>query len=82
MIGYEGTSTRVKIAEEYEGVPVTGIYDGVFQYNTVIRSVVIPDNVTSIGGWAFSQCSNLTSIEIPDRATLPSLHPQNNYSTL
>ena len=82
VIGYEGTSTRVKIAEEYEGVPVTGIYDGVFQYNTVICSVVIPDNVTSIGGWAFSQCSNLTSIEIPDRVTLPSLHPQNNYSTL
>ena len=32
--------------------------------------------------YAFKYCNNLTSITIPDRATLPSLHPQNNYSTL
>ncbi len=29
----------------------------------------IPAGVTSIGGWAFSGCDNLTSIEIPDSVT-------------
>ena len=37
--------------------------------------------VTEIGMQAF-QGGALKSIEIPDRATLPSLHPQNNYCTL
>ncbi len=50
-------------------------------------SVFIPSKyngypVTSIGYEAFSDCSDVTSIAIPNRATLPSLHPQNNYCTL
>lgn len=31
-----------------------------------LTSVTIPDNVKSIGSYAFSGCSNLTSITIPD----------------
>ena len=45
-------------------------------------SFTISDSVTSIGDGAFYYCSSLTSVTIPDRATLPSLHPQNNYMTL
>ena len=50
--------------------------------NTAIEGITIPDSVTTIVNSAFSGCKELKSIVIPNRATLPSLHPQNNYCTL
>lgn len=52
-----------------------------------IKEVEIPVNyndypVVGILDYGFSNCTNLISITIPDRATLSSLHPQNNYCTL
>ena len=34
--------------------------------NREVKTVLINEGVTSIGDWAFSSCSNLTSITIPD----------------
>ena len=36
-----------------------------YDYRTQIQKVVIEDGVTSIGGYAFAQCTNLVDIEIP-----------------
>ena len=53
VIGYSGTARMVRIAEEYNGLPVTKIYDGAFE-NTDIIQLVIPDSVTEISDRAFS----------------------------
>ena len=34
--------------------------------NTEIKDLVVPDNVTSIGNYAFQNCSGLTSVTIPN----------------
>jgi hypothetical protein len=38
-------------------------------YLSSIKTVTIPEGVTSIGNYAFSKCENITSIKIPERVT-------------
>ncbi len=68
VIGYTGTAKNIIIADTYESLPVTKIYEEAFKEST-IKSVVIPDSVTSIGYAAFDNCSSLTSVVIPDSVT-------------
>ena len=70
VIGYEGTATRVRIADTYNDLPVKTIYEEAFYNNDKITAVIIPDSVTSIGRYAFRYCNSLTSVEIPDSVTL------------
>ncbi len=67
-VGYDGTAVRVKIADMYEGVPVTELCDGVFQGKNIV-SVIIPDSVTNIGSSAFCECTSLTSVTIGNSVT-------------
>ncbi len=69
VVAYEGTATKIRIADTYNGLPVTTIYSKAFYQNGVITSVIIPDSVTSIGSSAFWNCSSLTSVVIPDSVT-------------
>ena len=61
VVGYEGTSVKVNIASSYAGYPVKEIEEKVFSGATIIR-VIIPDSVTTIGSFNFSQNNSLKSI--------------------
>lgn len=56
-------ATRVRIAEEYQGRPVTHIRERAFHKKN-ITTVIIPDSVTTIGPEAFLHCSKLTDVVI------------------
>ena len=57
------TDTDIVIPEAYEGKPVKAIGEYAFADNN-ITSVTIPNNVTSIGDYAFEDCSALTSVTL------------------
>ncbi len=52
----------VDIPNTYKGKPVVEIGEHAFSLADNIKSITIPDSVTSIGDSAFSVCHNLTSI--------------------
>ena len=60
----EEASDALTIPSTYNGKPVTGIGDNVFEDCSSLTSVTIPDSVTSIGADAFLRCSSLSSVTI------------------
>lgn len=58
----------IVIPESYEGIAVTQIGEKAFA-DLLIKHIVIPNGITSIGDYAFHNCKYLTSINIPDSVT-------------
>ena len=69
VVGYTGSATKIRIADTYQGLPVTTIYANAFYSNKKITSVIIPDSVTTIGNDTFPGCSSLSSVVIGDSVT-------------
>ena len=69
IIYYYGCDEVIIIPSEIDGRKVTGIKGFNLSNNENIKSITIPDGVTSIGDSAFSDCRRLTDITIPDSVT-------------
>ena len=54
---------------ELGGCPVGGIGYRAFLGATNLTTVIIPDSVTSIEGYAFGRCGNLVSVSMPESLT-------------
>jgi hypothetical protein len=64
ITGYTGPGGVVTIPEAINGLPVTGIAGDAFSLNANLTSVTIPSTITSVGDWAFRDCSSLTAITV------------------
>ena len=67
-LDYEG---EVVIPELVYGNTITGIEPNAFRYCSKITSITIRSSVTTIGEYAFCECTSLTNINIPTITTIP-----------
>ena len=65
---YNGNAKDVTIPATVNGYKVTAIERSLFR-NSEIESVTIPEGVTEIGSYAFSNCLRLKEIVVPDGVT-------------
>ncbi|MCL2064469.1 MAG: choice-of-anchor D domain-containing protein [Candidatus Cloacimonetes bacterium] len=63
------TDTDVVIPATHSGLPVIRIATSGFQSFNNMTSIHIPNSVTYIGAWAFSNCTSLTSVSIGSGVT-------------
>ena len=63
VIGYTGSATSIIIPSHYMGVPVSDVYSSVFQGNTSIISVTLPEREFCLSAEAFSGCTALREIK-------------------
>ena len=56
----------VVVPATHEGKPVLSVKANGFANSTSLKSIELPEGVTSIGNSAFSGCKNLKSINMPD----------------
>lgn len=69
ITGYTGTDAVVRVPDEVAGYTVTVIGDHVFENNTSIATVFLPDTVKEIGERAFGGCTGLFAADLGDGVT-------------
>lgn len=62
ITAYYGTQTNIVIPDTVHGIKVRGIASRAFTGNTFLRSVTLPETATTIGSYAFSDCTALQSV--------------------
>ncbi len=85
---YIGNDETVIIPKEINGKPVTALKGsedgkmGCFQRCASVKSIVIPDGISMIGNYLFSDCTSLEEILIPDSVTKIGEFSFNNCNSL
>ena len=62
---YTGSDAEAVVPDKHWGRPVTALFDDLFKGHGELRSVVIPDTVTQIGGFVFDGCTSLHHVTLP-----------------
>ena len=62
ITSYSGEGETLQIPEQIDGKDVSIIGDSVFYNKTFIKTVTIPDTVTTIGDNAFNNCTSMTDV--------------------
>ena len=69
ITGYNGNAGIVSVPSNLDGHPVTAIGNSAFANNKKVVRVIVPEGVASIGYRAFSGCTALESLVLPDSLT-------------
>ena len=69
LVSYIGTGKNIVVPTEYNDLPITKIEANCFKGNTTIKSVEIPEGITTMGNAVFYGCTNLESVRIPSTVT-------------
>lgn len=59
---YNGSASELSIPSQIDGYTVTSIGSYAFEYCTSLKSITIPNSVTTIEQEAFNNCSNLSNV--------------------
>ena len=65
ILSYKGTQEYLKIPQTIDGLPVTAIADGAFAENETLKTLIIPESITSIGTGILAGCETLHSLQTP-----------------
>jgi len=64
ITSYSGIGADLVIPEKIDNIAVSAIGSHAFEFNSIIKTVTVPDNITSIGESAFRSCRELTDVKI------------------
>ena len=82
IISYTGNATSLTIPTSLDGYDVIAIGDDAFEGNTLLKTVIMQDNIITVGDSAFKDCSNLTNITLSENLTTIGLSAFENCSSL
>lgn len=65
VTGYTGSAAEVVIPAKYNNYTIMSVAANAVKSNTTITSVEVPDTVTTLGEYAFAECTYLRTISLP-----------------
>ncbi len=67
ITGYKGKAASVKIPSKINGKKVSGVSDDAFYGYEKLKTVTLPDTISSLAYRAFGDCTSLESVNIPEK---------------